>query len=253
MKADYRQGDYRVVADRLRPAAERLVSWTAPTGLVVDVAAGTGNVSGAVLAAGASAVAVDVVPEQLQLGREVQGTQIAWVAGDAVALPLREGVADAALSTFGVIYVEDAAAALQEMARVCKPGAVLGLTAWAQDGYQAASAAALSSALGEEYGDGHLRRWGTPKLATAHLACFCDQVEVRREPLRSPYRSLEAWWDTVSTSAPPLVTAAQRVSPEAFQALGAELRSVVRAFSHEARDGFVLQDEFLMARGRVRP
>lgn len=48
MAVDYRQGDYRVVAERLRPASAQLVEWCAPAagGLVVDVGAGSGWVVG---------------------------------------------------------------------------------------------------------------------------------------------------------------------------------------------------------------
>lgn len=47
VQVDYRQGDYRTVAERLLPAARRLVDGSAPARAerVVDVAAGSGNVA----------------------------------------------------------------------------------------------------------------------------------------------------------------------------------------------------------------
>lgn len=80
-KVDYRKGDYRAVADRLRPAAELVVEWCAPQPghLVVDVAAGSGNVARLCAARAARVVAVDRVREQLLLGRQ-DADPISWVA-----------------------------------------------------------------------------------------------------------------------------------------------------------------------------
>lgn len=251
MQQDYRKGDYRVVADRLRPAAEELVAWTAPTGLVVDVAAGSGNVSRAVRARGARAVAVDLVWEQLELGRADSGGDIAWVTGDALALPLRDDVGDAVLSTFGVIYVADAEAVVHELARVCRPGGVLGLTAWPLGGYQQASAEALGAALRGMTTDDHLYRWGDEDRATACLSSVAEDVQVRRNALLSSYPSVEAWWERVSAAAPPLVSARESLGESAFAELGERLRDVARSFGTTGATGFVLHDEYLMVRGTV--
>jgi hypothetical protein len=74
-------------------------------------------------------VAVDLEVAQLRLGRE-RDHGVGWVVGDAVALPLRDGSADQVLSTFGLIFAPDPARAVEQAARVCRPGGVLGLATW---------------------------------------------------------------------------------------------------------------------------
>jgi SAM-dependent methyltransferase len=252
VKADYRRGDYRAVAERLLPAAEDLVAWTSPSGLVLDVAAGTGNIARTCEALGADVLAVDLVPEQLQVGRSSHGHAIWWVAGDALAIPVREGVADAVLSTFGVVYVDDVERALAELRRVARSGAWLGLSAWPRGGYQDACTAALSQALGGGYDDGHLRRWGTEELAVAHVESVAHDVEARRGSLRSLYASLDDWWTHLTTNAPPMALAADRLSESDFGALREELWGIARTFGRATPDGFELRDDYLLVRGRVR-
>ncbi len=65
---DYRQGDYRVGARRLLPAAHHLVELAGVTAgqLVLDVAAGTGTSAVPAAERGAEVVATDRTPELLR-------------------------------------------------------------------------------------------------------------------------------------------------------------------------------------------
>jgi demethylmenaquinone methyltransferase / 2-methoxy-6-polyprenyl-1,4-benzoquinol methylase len=94
---------------------------------VLDLAAGTGTVSRLLAEAGADCVACDFSLGMLRagaarLGRRRGGGRLGFVAGDALALPLRDGVFDVATISFGLRNVADPAAALAEMRRVTKPG-----------------------------------------------------------------------------------------------------------------------------------
>lgn len=100
---------------------------------VVDVGCGTGRHARALAAAGIEVVAVDVSAGLLAAGRELADVAVRWVQGDARALPLRDGGADAVLSLcqggFGLTPAGDEAA-VGEMARVLRPGGRLALTAF---------------------------------------------------------------------------------------------------------------------------
>jgi SAM-dependent methyltransferase len=251
---DYRQGDYRAVADRLRPAAEQLVGWCSPGAgdLVVDVAAGSGNVARLCADRGADVVAVDLVVEQLLLGRE-PGDGVGWVAGDAHALPVRDGVAAAALSTFGVIYAGRPDDAVRELARVCAPGGRIGLTAWPAGGYQEAAATALRDALGQDAGGhDHIAVWGTADRVAARLAAVADDVDVRTGELVATFPSVDAWWSSRSATTPSIVSARQHLDDAAFDALGRRHREIARECGDQDGDGFVLRDAYLVALARVR-
>jgi demethylmenaquinone methyltransferase/2-methoxy-6-polyprenyl-1,4-benzoquinol methylase len=102
---------------------------------VLDLAAGTGTVSRSLTRTGADCVACDFSLGMLRVGATRLGGQagggpasppgrgrVRFVAGDALALPFRNGAFDAVMISFGLRNVADPAAALAEMRRVTRPG-----------------------------------------------------------------------------------------------------------------------------------
>jgi len=88
---------------------------------ILDVAAGTGTSARPFASAGAFAVPCDFSLGMLRVGRR-RSPDLAFVAGDALRLPFGDAVFDAVTMSFGLRNVADARAALEEMARVTKPG-----------------------------------------------------------------------------------------------------------------------------------
>lgn len=95
---------------------------------LLDVAGGTGDIAERfVAAAGTAAIVCDVNQAMIQAGRDRaldRGvvSQIAWVCGDAEALPVASRSVDAVTIAFGLRNVTRMGAALAEMRRVLKPG-----------------------------------------------------------------------------------------------------------------------------------
>lgn len=254
VQVDYRQGDYRTVAERLLPAARRLVDWSAPARAerVVDVAAGSGNVAHLCRARGADVVAVDLVLEQLQLGR-TDGDGIAWVVGDAHALPLPDDSTDLVLSTFGLIFASEPEVAVREAGRVCRPGGRIGVTTWSADHLQKAQYDVVAELLPDlTAAHDHLQAWGTEDAVAERLGAVADEVVSRRAVLTRTYPSVEAWWAGRSRTAPPVVTAKQHMTSEQFEVLGERMREAARPFGRETGAGFELDDEYLIALAYLR-
>jgi demethylmenaquinone methyltransferase/2-methoxy-6-polyprenyl-1,4-benzoquinol methylase len=93
--------------------------------VVVDACCGTGDLSAAFARHGAHVVGVDFTPEMLQRARPKlarSGESAVFLHGDALALPVRSGIADVASVAFGVRNLADARAGLAELARVTRPG-----------------------------------------------------------------------------------------------------------------------------------
>ncbi|MBS2962195.1 demethylmenaquinone methyltransferase [Actinocrinis puniceicyclus] len=88
---------------------------------VLDLAAGTGTSSIPFQQAGASVVACDFSLGMLGVGRQ-RNPQTAFIAGDALRLPFRDGAFDAVTISFGLRNITDTTAALRELRRVTKPG-----------------------------------------------------------------------------------------------------------------------------------
>jgi demethylmenaquinone methyltransferase/2-methoxy-6-polyprenyl-1,4-benzoquinol methylase len=93
---------------------------------VLDLAAGTGVSTAELRRSGAYAVACDFSLGMLRAGRANKHRRgVPFVAGDAMRLPFADGVFDAVTITFGLRNVADPVLALQEMARVVRPGGLL--------------------------------------------------------------------------------------------------------------------------------
>jgi demethylmenaquinone methyltransferase/2-methoxy-6-polyprenyl-1,4-benzoquinol methylase len=108
--------------DRLwRRAVARAVQARAGE-LVLDIAAGTGTSARSFTTAGGRCVACDFSLGMLQAGARKPAPGVAFVAGDALDLPFRDGCFDAVTISFGLRNLADASAGLAEMLRVTRPG-----------------------------------------------------------------------------------------------------------------------------------
>jgi demethylmenaquinone methyltransferase / 2-methoxy-6-polyprenyl-1,4-benzoquinol methylase len=91
---------------------------------VLDVAAGTGQVTRLLEEKGYAVVAVDQSPEMLAQAL-ARGSTV--VNGRAEVLPFREGTFDGLAFTYLLRYVDDPMACMAELARVVRPGGRIGM------------------------------------------------------------------------------------------------------------------------------
>jgi demethylmenaquinone methyltransferase/2-methoxy-6-polyprenyl-1,4-benzoquinol methylase len=90
--------------------------------LVLDLAAGTGTSSRAFIRQGGRCVACDFSLGMLSVGARRPASGLAFVAGDALALPFRDGQFDVVTISFGLRNVADTGQALRELLRLTRPG-----------------------------------------------------------------------------------------------------------------------------------
>ena len=88
---------------------------------ILDLAAGTGTSSAPLAARGAAVVPCDFSLGMLRVGRHRE-PELAFVAGDAMRLPFADACFDAVTISFGLRNTVDPGGALEEMARVTRPG-----------------------------------------------------------------------------------------------------------------------------------
>jgi SAM-dependent methyltransferase len=169
---------------------------------LLDLACGTGGVAVLAARAGADVTGLDISPDQLAKARarsEAEGLAIAWDEGDCLALPYADDSFDVVISTFGFVFAADHPRAAHELARVCRPGARIALTAWPADDWSE-----LGGRVGREYPIGDdAREWARADYAERLLGdrfalgfAGGDWV-VRAE-------SAEALWELLASSSPPL-------------------------------------------------
>jgi demethylmenaquinone methyltransferase/2-methoxy-6-polyprenyl-1,4-benzoquinol methylase len=107
--------------DRVWRRATRAALGLRPGERVLDLAAGTGVSTAEMALSGAYAVGADISLGMLTAGRQTRA-ELPLLAGDALALPFRDGAFDAVTISFGLRNVVDVAGALDELARVTRPG-----------------------------------------------------------------------------------------------------------------------------------
>jgi ubiquinone/menaquinone biosynthesis C-methylase UbiE len=122
------------IAERqLYPVHDELVARLAPQQgeRWLDLATGTGAVALRAARAGAVVTGQDLAPELIATARRLAaGLDVRFDVGDAERLDYVDAAFDVVSSAHGVVHAYDHRAVAGELARVCRPGARLGLTYW---------------------------------------------------------------------------------------------------------------------------
>jgi ubiquinone/menaquinone biosynthesis C-methylase UbiE len=94
---------------------------------VLDIACGTGLISRLAserVGTDGAVTGVDIAPGMIDVAKRVptpSGAPIRWLVADAAALPIEDDSVDVALCQMGLMFMENRAAAVAEMARVLAP------------------------------------------------------------------------------------------------------------------------------------
>jgi len=197
---------------------------------------------------------LDLTPELLDEGRRLaakEGVDVAWVEGDAEALPFDDASFDLVVSTFGCMFAPRHDVAAREIARVLRPGGRFGICSWTPEssigdlfrtvGAHLPPSPAFASPPPMWGSEPHVRRLfeGTG----IELECERDEVVFR-------FDSVEEAVDYYVPRFGPIIKAREQVEPEGrWPAL---LEYIVAAFERgntSVDGGFVECAQYLRVRG----
>lgn len=190
-------GRWDDVAGQLASMHDYLVARLEPHGgeRWLDVGTGTGAVALRAARAGASVVGLDLAPGMVENARRRaadEGLDVEFDVGDAEALPYEDASFDVVASAVGVFLTPDHRVAAAELARVCRPGGRLGITAWRPGTEPFATYRRFGPP--RESGVGDPEDWGREEYVETLLG---EAFELRFESADSPFvgPSAEAMWE----------------------------------------------------------
>lgn len=250
-KAMWDAGDFPAVAPMLEDASRMVVDTLEVSAGqdYLDVATGSGNA--AILGArrGARTTGLDLVPKLIDAARErsaAEGLEIEWIVGDAQDLPFGHDSFDRVSSVFGAMFAPDHARAASELARVCRPGGRIAVTAWTPEGLNGQTFMIIGRVMGPPpEGVQPPILWGTEDHVRE---LFADhQIETERRMLVIEHESMEVWQEETESKVGPMVLAKAALEPQGrWEAVRDQIAAIYED-ANEAEDGGVrVRSEYLL-------
>ncbi len=246
-------GDYPEVSRRIASVAQLLAERVGaePGVELLDVATGSGNVAIAAAKAGAKVTGLDLTPKLLDVARgraSSAGLEIDFVEGDAEELPFEDDSFDRVTSCFGVMFAPRQQVAADQLVRVARPGATIGVTAWTPEGFVGASFR-MSAGYMPPMPDGLVPpvMWGYEDRVRELFAASGAEVTCERRTVTFSAASAEAWLADDEKKLGPAVMAKAALEPQGrYDALRADMLELYGGFN-EADDGsFRVSSEYLL-------
>jgi ubiquinone/menaquinone biosynthesis C-methylase UbiE len=251
------QGDYSALSGQLAPAAHVLADACAVSAgqEVLDVGAGDGNFALACAQEGASVVACDISPGQVERGRarsDREGYDIEWLEADVEDLPFEDGRFDCAGSVFGAFIAPRPEVAARELFRVVRPGGTVGLTAWVPDGFMAEMAGIGRRFAPPDPDQPSPEAWGDEATARGRLEPLAARVEFALKRLVWQAESVRAFGEKFVASAPTMAAARQGLPPDRFEELSALIIELMERNNDSGDGSLRIEAEYAVIVARKR-
>jgi len=249
-QAVWASGDYGAIAAMIHVVAERLVDAVNPEAgsSVLDVAGGTGNAAIAAARSNCRVTGTDYVPALLERAAErarAERLDIAFELADAEALPYADGAYDTVLSVFGAMFTPDQPRAAAELARVCRPGGLIGLAAWTPQGFLGDWFRATAAHAAPPAGLASPLRWGTEEGVAELLGDTVSSIHTHRRMFTWRFPDAAALVRIFRTRYGPTLKAFERVGPDGAAALEDDLLAVVQRAAHRRGSAITIPAEYL--------
>lgn len=211
----------------------------------LDVGCGTGELAFMAVATGARVTGSDLAPNLVETARRQageRGLDVAFEVGDAEALPYDDASFDIVTSSIGAIFAPDHEAVASQLARVCRSGGRLGMTAWTKgDGSVDRFFEIIGSyAPPPPPGAGIPIEWGEPEHCEKLLGPSFD-LEITSHNTPWQVETAEEMWTEISENFGPIATLLRMLPPERAADFRQEL---IELFEEERTSDGVRMDRF---------
>ncbi|QBF27279.1 class I SAM-dependent methyltransferase [Pseudomonas tructae] len=250
-QAAWASGDYAVIGTTLQLVGERLAEacdlrWDEQ---VLDVAAGNGNATLAAARRGCQVTSTDYVGELLKRGEERARAErlsnVVFQVADVEALPFQDGVFDAVVSTFGVMFAPDQAQAARELGRVCRPDGRIGLANWTPQGFVGQMFKTLGRHVPPPAGALPPSRWGDEEQLHILFGDAIGSIKVTREHFNFRYRSAAHFIEVFRTWYGPVHKAFASLDGDKASALESDLSQLLNDSNVAQGSALVVPSEYL--------
>jgi SAM-dependent methyltransferase len=240
-------GDYPDIARTIESVAHEVVAAVGvqPGERLLDVATGSGNAALEAARRGAQVTGLDLTAELLPVAERRaadEELEIAFVEGDAEALPFDDDSFDRVTSVFGAMFAPRQERAAAELLRVCRPGGTVAVAAWAPDGLNGQMFATLGRHMPPPpEGFRAPILWGAED-AVRELFADADEVVCEIRPARDSVRapSIDAWIDYTEQVLGPTILTKRALEPQGRWAQARADLAELYARHNEAGDGSLL-------------
>jgi ubiquinone/menaquinone biosynthesis C-methylase UbiE len=251
-------GDYALMAEQvMAPLGPILVdaAGIGPGVRVLDVAAGSGNISLPAAKAGASVVSTDLTPELLQRSRgraDQQGLTLEYKEANAEALPFDDNEFDVVISAIGVMFAPDHRKAASELVRVCRPGGTIGVISWTPEGWFGQMLSTIRPFRTEmSPGFAPPALWGRPEYLRGLLGDRVGELTTRKALLPvERFGTAEAVHDYFKNHYGPTLNAYRQIGDNPVLASGLDAQLIDLAHKH--LDNAVMGWEYLLSTARKK-
>jgi SAM-dependent methyltransferase len=216
----------------------------------LDLACGAGDVAFHARRAGATVTGSDLSPALVEAARRraaEQGLDLTLEVADCQDLHYADASFDVVSSSVGVIFAPDHARVAAELARVCRPGGRIGLTAWRRDSGVGDIFAGMSPFMAPPpESAGSPFQWGDEAYVEQMLgdafALEFVELDTRHEGEHG-----SAMWEIFRESYGPSFTLWSSLDDEGQAELDAAMTAVFER--HRGEDGIDMERRYIIATG----
>lgn len=247
-KATWASGDYSVIGTTLQIVGEQLceaIDLRAGE-RVLDVAAGNGNATLAAARRFAQVTSTDYVGDLLARGKEraaAEHLSVVFQEADVENLPFADGMFDAVVSTFGVMFAPNQEKSASEMSRVTAKGGRIGMANWTPESFIGKLFKKIGKHVPPPAGVRPPSLWGTE--ARLNELFPRHKLSVTREIFNFRYKSPEHWLDTFRTFYGPTHRAFAALDAAGQAALQADILELISESRRRGEETMIIPSEYL--------